>query len=426
MSRRFLSMYTRSCVAGIFLLAVSFFAAAADAGSWQGNEVTKDGIIHVQNPATPAEKPSTLTPSERWRVGGDDESDEVIFGVLRTVATDDAGNVYLLDSQLNEVQVYSPQGEYLRTIGREGEGPGEFRRPGGMFITGDGRIAVMQMMPGRIILLTPDGEGAGNHPIPEQDGMMMFTGGSRAGDSVVLATQAMGPSGGGGFTVTSALIRIDSQGKETAKYWEKTDSRNMNNLVFDEREMGGGPIWGAGPDGRVFTCDEFDGYKVRVWNPDGTADRVIEREFKLRKRSDEEKDWRGPRIAVRTGEGDLKTEVIKSETDRTVQAIYPQSNGDVWVLSSRGAFDAGEDEIGTFDVFDKTGKFTQQITLKGEGNLDHDGFYFSGDNLFVLLGQVSARRSEVGGPAAGDDEPKEAEPMSVICYDIGTIVQSKR
>jgi hypothetical protein len=201
---------------------------------------------------------------------------------------------------------------------------------------------------------------------------------------------------------------------------------NFQKPVFDEKQMNPAPSWATGPDGRVYLSDHFDDYSVQVFNGDGTPDRVIERDFELRKRSDTEKEWRSPTIAIVTSSGEIKNQVIKSETDRTIQGIYPQPNGDLWVLSSRGAFDVADDEIGTFDVFDKEGRFCRQITLKGDGNLDYDGFYFIGDNLFVLLRQTTARGSLSASAAEGEEEPEEAEPMSVICYDIGSIVQGKR
>lgn len=424
-------LHSRKSTFKIFRLAVLFMSIcllpspspAAD-GAWDGTETTKDGVPHVTNPARPIETPSTFKLNEQWRVGGDDESDDVIFGVLNDIATDGAGNVYLLDSQLDEVLVYSPSGEYLRSIGRSGEGPGEFRRPRALFITDDGRVAVLQMMPGKIIMLTPEGDAAGNHPVPETDGVMMFTGARRAGDHIVVATQQWARHDTE-FTITSGLIRLDPEGKQTAKYWEESTPQDMNNRVFDERKLGAGPIWSAAPDGRVFICDDFDAYNVQVWNPDGTPDRVIEREFELRVRSKEEKEHRGPQIRLTTGGGDLKTEVIKSKTDRTVQAIYPREDGNVWILSSRGAFDTAEGEIATFDVFDAEGKFIHQVTFRGEGDFDDDGFYFAGDNFFVMAGQTAARRASGGGDP-DREEMDEAEPMSVICYELGNVVQSKK
>jgi hypothetical protein len=403
-----------------------FGAASAGAGSWEGKEATKDGIRHIANPANPIEAPSTFSPKELWRVGGDDEGDDIIFGVLNDIAVDKNGNVYVLDSQLNEVHIYSPGGEYLRSVGRSGEGPGEFRRARALFVTDDGNIAVMQMMPGKIVMLTPEGDAAGNHPVPETDGMMMFFGGDRAGDQIVVGTQMMSQGEGAGFSMETALIRVNPEGKQTAKYWEHSETVDMNNMAFDERKMGGMPFWGAGSNGSVYLCEDFDTYKIQVFNADGTPKHVIEREFELRVRSKEEKEKRGPRIAIRTDGGDVKTTMKKSKTDRTVLAVYPQDNGDVWVLSSRGAFDTEEGEIATFDVFDAEGKFARQLTLKGEGNFDDDGFYFAGDNFFVLLGQSSARDAEMGGNGTEEDDGEEAVPMSVVCYELGNIVQSKK
>ena len=80
----------------------------------------------VDNPAKAPSGVETIELKELWRVGGYD--DEVLFGVISDIITDDSGNYYMLESQLSEIQVYSADGEYLDTIGREGEGPGEFRR----------------------------------------------------------------------------------------------------------------------------------------------------------------------------------------------------------------------------------------------------------------------------------------------------------
>ena len=45
---------------------------------------------------------------EIWRIGGE-EDQENLLGVVDKVLADDEGNVYLLDIQLTEVQVFSPK-----------------------------------------------------------------------------------------------------------------------------------------------------------------------------------------------------------------------------------------------------------------------------------------------------------------------------
>jgi hypothetical protein len=50
---------------------------------------------------------------------------------------DAAGNVWVVDRRLAQVLVVAPDGAVLRTIGRNGEGPGEFRLPANVGVRGD-------------------------------------------------------------------------------------------------------------------------------------------------------------------------------------------------------------------------------------------------------------------------------------------------
>ncbi len=151
-----------------FSLAILFATVAMPSlgADWAGSETTRAGTIHVMNPATPIESAATTTPEELWRVGGDEDED-VLFGVITSVAVDSDGLVYLLDAQMNVVHVFSPEGEFLREIGREGEGPGEFRRAEDLFLTVDGNIAVMQRMPGKIVQITTGGDALENYKLPQ-------------------------------------------------------------------------------------------------------------------------------------------------------------------------------------------------------------------------------------------------------------------
>jgi len=40
--------------------------------------------------------------------------------------------IYVVDSQDGEIRVFSESGDYERTVGRKGQGPGELNSPGGM------------------------------------------------------------------------------------------------------------------------------------------------------------------------------------------------------------------------------------------------------------------------------------------------------
>lgn len=57
--------------------------------------------------------------------GADGTASEL--GQPRSLAVDEQGRVYVVDAKPAAIKVFSPDGKLIRTIGRDGEGPGEFR-----------------------------------------------------------------------------------------------------------------------------------------------------------------------------------------------------------------------------------------------------------------------------------------------------------
>ena len=65
-------------------------------------------------------------------------SDAIVdFSTPAAIDVDGGGNLWIADRRLNHVLVVSPDGEVLRTVGRNGEGPGEFRAPRGLGVRGE-------------------------------------------------------------------------------------------------------------------------------------------------------------------------------------------------------------------------------------------------------------------------------------------------
>ena len=65
---------------------------------------------------------------EIWRMG-DSEEDAVLFRSIDRIAVDSRGQVYVAEWYHPAIRVFSNSGEFLREIGREGSGPGEFGNP---------------------------------------------------------------------------------------------------------------------------------------------------------------------------------------------------------------------------------------------------------------------------------------------------------
>ena len=87
---------------------------------------------------------------------GDDPN--LTFGNIRGVQAASDGTIYVLDYQAVEVRVFSPEGEYLRTIVRRGEGPGEIAEANGILLSGDTLLWIHDYAQNRIEGVDPRGE----------------------------------------------------------------------------------------------------------------------------------------------------------------------------------------------------------------------------------------------------------------------------
>ena len=83
---------------------------------------------------------ATLVPEVS--IGELEGRDEFLFGQIGSLAVDGDRNVYVFDEQALHVRVFDADGTYITTVGREGEGPGEFSRAEAIAVLGDGRLLV--------------------------------------------------------------------------------------------------------------------------------------------------------------------------------------------------------------------------------------------------------------------------------------------
>lgn len=113
------------------------------------------GVEIVTSP--PEDRPLAWTFEEELRLGGADDGPESFSSVnFDQVGADGAGDLYVLDRPSHRVVVFGPDGSHLRSMGAEGEGPGELRFPLSLAVREDGTAAVFDLGKGGMVLFGPD------------------------------------------------------------------------------------------------------------------------------------------------------------------------------------------------------------------------------------------------------------------------------
>ena len=106
-----------------------------------------------------------------YTVGAMEGEDWEIFGRIQSVDFDEKGNLHIFDRQADRVVVVGGDGGFVRTVGKSGEGPGEFSSLIGLAVLRDGSYAAISF--GSIHLFDTNGEFTGTVPADASTGIPM-------------------------------------------------------------------------------------------------------------------------------------------------------------------------------------------------------------------------------------------------------------
>jgi len=130
------------------ILAVCFFSFLvflfADQGQnpqWKGTIEEEDGIKIIKNPKEPLFGEITFELEEDLTIGNK-EDENYMFYRVRDIEVDKQGNIFVADMSNQRIQKFDKYGKYVRTIGRKGQGPGEFERPWKVRVRNNGDLYV--------------------------------------------------------------------------------------------------------------------------------------------------------------------------------------------------------------------------------------------------------------------------------------------
>ena len=209
------------------------------------------------------DRPLAAGLEEVYRIGGMNAEEWAFFADSAPTAFDGAGNLYVLDRQAGQVVIVDPQGGLVRTVGRKGEGPGEFNEVVQFWVWPDGRYVVQDMGHGAYQVFTPTGElerfvrmGAGAGPLAMMSGMRLEVRADPAGGALI--AQGM-PSMMGEAVSSMVEAMAEAFGEDVGEVPEQgVDERGLERIDLTGEVVSAMPILHAWRVPRDETQAELD------------------------------------------------------------------------------------------------------------------------------------------------------------------------
>lgn len=123
----------RICVFMVLLCLGILAHSGAQEPKWKGAVETKEGAKTIVNPTDPLYGELSFELKEDLSIGNE-QDENYLFHFVDHMTVDKNGNIYVVDWGKKHIQMFNTRGEYIRTFGRGGQGPGEFGIPEDVFV----------------------------------------------------------------------------------------------------------------------------------------------------------------------------------------------------------------------------------------------------------------------------------------------------
>jgi hypothetical protein len=268
---------------GLFCLAlVAVFChlnSQTDRPVWKGKIVIEDGVRVVKNPSTPLYGEFAFDLQEDLAIGGDPGREDYYFPKGARLSVDDDGNIYVCDGGNRRIQMYDKSGQYVRTIGRQGQGPGEYMSPSQVLFGPGGDLYVHA---GREIIIYGNDGTYKNKVL-----LMLFLSPAMIGSDGTIITTRQPSISPGGHKRAIVQLKADGSILRTVAEFQGELSEGQNVIVYHwyGNSLAFSPI-----TNESFCYGFSDEYKIYVADIKGQIFLIVTKEEKSQAISGKEKD----------------------------------------------------------------------------------------------------------------------------------------
>lgn len=370
-----------------YALALMVLLTAACGGQeshWAGTMIDSAGIAIVANPEEGVWGPGDeWTFEEELRIGALEGDPQYQFGQVASLTVDSDGQIYVMDLQAQHIQVYSPEGEYVRTIGSRGGGPGEMLQ--GVFVLmgpGD-TILVPDIQNQRVNRYAPDGSSLGSFRIEIEKGLPMVWAATRTGAIAEQVRPFALPGQPALENPEDAIVMINMDGTvaDTLMKFPSGGTLNLGGAAPEINIYSPEPAWDLTDDLRL-AFGVNDDYRITFYSSDGTLERIVTKPFERQPVAERDREavmnaleraWTDAGVPAEAM-GRLRGMIHFGEFFPAFASFTSGPAGTLLVQHVRPASTLSEEEYASFnpiedagapdwDVFDSQGRYLGVVTM---------------------------------------------------------------
>jgi hypothetical protein len=363
---------TRNTV--LIAIACAFLSScSSQEQEWEAVRKTVNGVLVVRNPEEP--RFGQLNPELEENLSiGDDRDERFQIFQAHSIALDSGENLYVLDAGNCRVQKFDRNGGYVNTIGRKGQGPGEFVNPSALYIDGHDNLYVSEGR--KMHVFDRSGELRKSHVL-ENNIRDFFV-----DEDGHIITFCMITDDGGSKKI---IVKLDMEGKIIQTFVEYGDVEAVQN----ETEGRGVMTFKAyhqynyWPYLQPVNTERFvyaypSDYRLILANSEGKQLLMIEKDEAPSPITREEKDFIMSGIERRAGQRQIKLteDVLEAACQFPshrpfFHLILVDDAGRIYVRSARSVLDRSSGA--SFDIFDEQGYYLYRMDLPFSPEIIHKG-----------------------------------------------------
>ena len=349
----------------LMLLVIVTLSCSQNQSEWKGTIEEKDGVIIVKNPREPLYEEGVLNIRSDLTIGENTEDEDYTFNLIVGIDIDESENIYVLDSISANVKVFNERGEFLKSFGKMGQGPGEMQRPNFLQITKEEEIVVGDPSIRRLIYFTLQGDflrqtslakiGYLAYPIRIDSAGNLYA-------SLVHPPIKEGP----GFTKFNPdfdLLQIITT-HEISKATENKEYKVL--LPFDCYIVSRNDhvVWGNSKE-----------YLLNVLNPEGKLIRIIKKDHKPLKLNEKERRYWGKKLSG-LSMAKMGYRIILPDFFPAFQDFSIDEEGRVFVETFE-RHQEQEKSFYSYDVFDSEGRYITKIPIRSYPRVWKNGKFYT-------------------------------------------------